>query len=77
MSKKFSSVWPIDSNLSGAATLGQREPGSDGNKGILGIHENFSITGASPSGCLVSYPGHPLGESDPFAAMLYSTDPID
>ena len=30
-------------------------PGSDGNKGVLRITQSSSITGASPSDCLVSY----------------------
>ena len=33
---------------------------SDGNRGILCIPQSSSITGYSPSDCLVSYPGHPL-----------------
>ena len=36
-------------------------PGSDGNEGVLRIPQCSSITGASPSDCLVSYPGHSLG----------------
>ena len=37
--------------------------------------QSFSITGASPSDCLVSYPGHSLRESYPSAEMqsVYST----
>ena len=31
------SIWPIDRNLSGATTLGQSEPGSNGNEGELHI----------------------------------------
>ena len=31
---QFSSIWPIDRNLSGATTLGQSGPGSDGNDGV-------------------------------------------
>ena len=42
---------------------GQSEPGSDSNEGVLHIPQSSSITGASPSDCLVSYPGHSLGES--------------
>ena len=44
--------------LSDATTPGQSWYGSDGNKGVLHIPQNFSITGASPSDCYVSYPGH-------------------
>ena len=32
-----SSIWPIDRILSGTATPGQSEPGSDGNEGIYRI----------------------------------------
>ena len=35
--------------------LGQSEPGSDGNEGILRIPQSSSITGTSPWDCLVSY----------------------
>ena len=52
--------------LSGATTMGQSGPGSDGNEGILHIPQSSSITEASPS-CLMSHPGHLLGvESYPF-----------
>ena len=59
----FSSIWPIDRTLSGAATLGLSGPGNDGYKGVLLIPQSFSITRASPSDCLVSYPGHELEDS--------------
>ena len=39
----------------------ETEPGSDGNKGVLRIPQGSSITGASPTDCLVLYPGHSLG----------------
>ena len=51
----FSSIQPIDRKLSGTTTPG---PESNGNKRILYIPQSSSITGASPSDCLVSYPGH-------------------
>ena len=63
---------PVNSNLglilfdpqigpsSGATTPGQSEPGSDGNEGVLRIPQSSSITGASPSNCLVSYTGYSL-----------------
>ena len=41
--------------LLGAATPGLSGPGSDGNKGVLYIYQSSSITGTSPSDCLVSY----------------------
>ena len=62
--------------LSGATTPGQSGPGDDGNEGVLCIPQSSSITGTSPSDCLVSYPGHTLGGgSYPFAEVqfLYST----
>ena len=52
--------------LSGATTPGQSEPG---NKGLLSISQSFSITEAQPLDCLVSYPGHLLGESYTSAEM--------
>ena len=55
ISTLFSSIWPIHRTLSGATTLGQSGPGSDGNKGVLRIPQSSSITGASLSDCLVSY----------------------
>ena len=36
-------------------------PGSDCNEGVFGIPQSSSITGTSPSDCLVSYPGQSLG----------------
>ena len=35
-------------------------PGSNGNEGVLHIHQSSSITETSPSDFLVSYPGHLL-----------------
>ena len=71
---KQSSIWPIDKTLSGATTPSQSGPGSNGNKGVLCIPQSSSITEASPSDCLVSYPGHLLGESYSSAEMqlMYS-----
>ena len=56
----FTSIWPMDRTLSGATTPSQSEPGSDGNEGVIHIHQSSSITGTSPSDGLVSYPGHSL-----------------
>ncbi len=72
-----SSIWPIDRTLSGTTILDQSRPGSDGNKEVLSILQSSSISGASPSNCLVLYPGHSLGESYPIAEMqsVYSTAP--
>ena len=58
---QFSSIWPIDRNLSGATTLGQSGPESDGNKEVFHIPQSSSITGTSPLDYLVSYAGHSLG----------------
>ena len=55
ISALFSSIWPTDRTLSGAASPGQSGPGSDGNKGALRIPQSSSITGISLSDCLVSY----------------------
>ena len=46
--------------LSGATTPGQSGPGSDGNEGVLHIAPSSSLTGASPSDCLMSYPERSL-----------------
>ena len=53
ISTQFSSIWPIDRTLSTATILGQGGPGSDGIKGVLRIPLSSSITGISPSDCLV------------------------
>ena len=68
----------MDSALSGATTPGQSGPGSGGNKGVLRIPQSSSITGTSPSDCLVSYPGHSSG-GYPSAEVqsVYSTAPAD
>ena len=58
MSNTF--IWPINKTLSGATTPNQSEPGSNGNEGTLHIPQSSSITRASLSDCLVSYPGHSL-----------------
>ena len=57
----------------------QSGPGSNGNEGVLYIPQSSSITGNSPSDCLVSYPGHLLGVSSPYAEeqSVYSTAPAD
>ena len=79
ISTQFSSIWPIERTLSGATTPGPNGPGSDGNEGVLHIPQSSSITGASLSVCLVSYPGHSLEGSYPFAEKqwVYSTVPAN
>ena len=49
-----SSIWPMDTTLSGAATPGQSWQWSG--------TPHSRKTGALPSDCLVSYPEHSLGE---------------
>ena len=41
--------------LSGATTPGQSGPGSNSNEGVLRIPQSPSISGTSPSDCLVSF----------------------
>ena len=64
---------------SGANRLGQSGPGNNGNEGVLCIPQSPSITGNSPSDCLMSYPGHSLVESYPSAEVqsVYSIAPAD
>ena len=71
--------WPVNRTLSGATTPDLSGPGSDNNKGVLRIPQNSSITGDSPSDCLMSYPGHSLGEfySTAEKQLGYSTTPAD
>ena len=37
------SIWPIDSTLSGATTLGQSGPGSDDNEAVLHIPQTPAL----------------------------------
>ena len=73
------SIWPIDRALSKATTPSKSGPGSDDNEGVLRIPHSSSITGTSPSDCLVSYARHSLRESYPYAEKqsVYSTAPAD
>ena len=64
---QFSSICPIDRNLTGATIPDQSEPGSYGNEGILHIPQSSDITGTSLSDCFVSYPGYSLQRSNPSA----------
>ena len=75
----FNSIWPRDRTVSGAAIPGLSGPSNDGNKGVLCIPQSSSITGISPSHCLVSYLGHSLRGSYPSAEMqsVYSAAPAD
>ena len=57
----------------------QSEAGSNGNERALRIPQSSGITGTSPSDCIVSYTGHSMEESYPFAEnhSVYSTAPAD
>ena len=80
ISTQFTSIWPLDRTLPAATTPSQGGPGSNGNEGVLRIHQSSSITRTSPSDCLVLYPGHWLGGgSFPSAEMqsVYSTAPAN
>ena len=72
-------IWTIDTTLSGTITLGESGSGSDGNEGVLHIPQSFSIIGALPSDCLMSYPRHSLKDFYPSAEMqsVYSTATAD
>ena len=57
----ISKTWynfPIGRTLTVDTTAGQSGPESNGKAEVLHIPQCSSITGASPSGSLVSYPGH-------------------
>ena len=55
----------MDRALSGATKPVQSGPGNNGNEGVLRIPQSHSITGTSPSDCLVSYAGHSEGGAYP------------
>ena len=79
---QFSSFGLIDRILYGAINPGQNGPESDGNVEVLSILQSASITGTSPSDCLMSYLGHLLcvgGGGYPSAEKqsMYSTAPAD
>ena len=71
ISTQFNFIWPIDRTLSGATTLGQSGPGSNGNKRVLHILQSSSVTEASLLNCLVSYPEHSLEESAEMQLMYF------
>ena len=56
---------------------GQSGPESNGNEGVLRIPQRPSITGTSPSDCLVSYSGALIGGSYPSVEVqsVYSSAP--
>ena len=62
--------------LLGATTKGQSGHGSNGHEEVLRLPQNSSITVASPSTCLMSYPGHSLRKgsySSVEIQLMYST----
>ena len=65
ISPELSSIRPIDRTLSGTTAPGQNGPGNDGNEEVLCIPQSSSITGASPSDCLVSYQDTHCGSLTP------------
>ena len=75
-----SSIWPRHGTLLGATTPGQNEPKSDCNKGVLRIPQSSSITGTSPSDCLVPDLGYSL-EMGSYTSVekqsVYSAAPAD
>ena len=52
-----SSIWPGDGTLAGTIITGQSGLKSNGYEEVLHIPQS-SRTGASPSDCFISYPGH-------------------
>ena len=79
ISTLITSISSIDRTLSCAPPLGQSGTGSDGNKVILCIPQNSSVTGASPPDFLMLYVGQSLGVSYPTAGKqsVYSASPAD
>ena len=75
ISTQFSSIWSIDRIRSGATTPGKSGPDNGGNEEVLCILQSSSITGPSPSDCLMSYPGHSVRVSYPSTEkeLVYST----
>ena len=67
---QLNSISLIDRTLSRATIPSQSGPGSDGNKGLLCILQGSSITGTSPTDCLLLYSGNSL-------QLVYSTAPAD
>ena len=62
---------------SSATTLSQSELGSDDNEEVLHIPQSPSITGASPSDCLMPYPGYSLPQNIAKMQSVYSTAPAN
>ena len=79
ISTLFSSIYPIDRAYPVLSLRPKVELEAIAIEGVLRIIQNSRITGASPSYCLMSYPGHSLGKSSPSAKRqsVYSTAPAD
>ena len=75
----FNFILPIDRTLSGATSLGQNGPGSDGNKWVLRITQRSTVAEAIPSVCSVPWTGHSLEKSYSSAELqsVYSAAPAD
>ena len=75
---QFTSIQPIDRALSGATIPGQSGPGSEGNEEVFYIPQISSITEASLSGCLVSYPGNciPQQYTELMAKTVFSNNSV-
>ena len=58
MRTQFSFIWPNDRTLSDVNITNLSGPESDANEGVLRIPQSSSITGASPSDCLMTYAGY-------------------
>ena len=63
--------------LLGATTPGQSGPWSNDYEGVLRISQSSSITGTSPSDCLVSYTEHSLVGGITPPQSVYSIAPAD
>ena len=79
MSTLFISIYSIDKDTIRCYHSGQECTGIYGNKGLIRIPEISSISRASPSDCLVSYPEHWLREYYASAEMhsVYFTATAD
>ena len=69
---QFTSFQSIDRVLSGATTPGQSGPASDGNEEMFRIPQSSSITGVSPSDCVVSYQDTRLWGGSYLSAEMHS-----
>ena len=63
--------------LSDVTTPSQSGPRNDGNEGLLLIPQSSTITGTSPSDCLVSYPGYSLRGASAEMQLVYSAIQAD